>query len=115
MKAPEAASWWSDTDPGGVVDAVVAVEAVPAAFTVVAVEDEDAGAPVVADVDDDDVSAAADDVVDPPAAWPPPVFTPAVFPSCEQAAGTASASTTPSTVRIRRVIDGHHRPRARRS
>src|ERR1700704_1231722 len=55
MKAPEAASWWSDTDPDGVAGRVVTVEAgpepVPTAFTVVVVDNGDAGAPVVADVE----------------------------------------------------------------
>jgi hypothetical protein len=98
---------------------VAAVEAgpepVPAAFTVVAVDDGDAGATVAADVEDGDATVEDVDVVDPPAACPSPEFTPAVFPPCEQAPGTARASTTPSTVTIRRVIDGHHRPGARRS
>jgi hypothetical protein len=97
------------------VGAVVAVEVDPApvagVLTVVAVDDGDAGAPVVAEDDD---AAVDDDVVAPPAAWPaPPELTPAVFPPWEQAAGTASATTTPSTLRLRRVIEGHHRPRAR--
>jgi hypothetical protein len=82
-----------------------------AAFTVVAVEDGDVGAAVEPDDEEDPSAGAEDDVVDPAAAaWPGP---PDVFPPCEQAAGTASASTTPSTVPMRRVIDGHHRPRAR--
>jgi hypothetical protein len=64
----------------------------------------------VADDEDDASDGGGDDDVAPPAAWPAPAeFTPA-FPPCEQAAGTARASTTPSTVRMRRVIDGHDRP-----
>jgi hypothetical protein len=95
----------------------VAVEAGPdpAAdpFTVVTVEDGDVGAAVEPEVDDEEPSAGAeDDVVDPPAASPPEVA-PVVFPPCEQAVGTARASTIPRTVTMRRVIDGHHRPRAR--
>jgi hypothetical protein len=110
MKAPEAATWWSDTGPVGVV-AVVAVEAgpevAPVAFTVAAVVDDDpGGAPVVA-VE----PIADDDVVDAPAVGSPaPAFTPAAFLSCEQAAGTARASTTPNTGKIRRLIEGHPRP-----
>jgi hypothetical protein len=117
MKAPEAASRWSGTELDGVAGRVVGVAAGPdpavAAFTVVAVEDVDA--PVEPDVDEEDPSAGAEDeVVDPPVTWPaPPEFTPVVFPPCEQAAGTARASTRPSTVTMRRVIDGHHRARAR--
>jgi hypothetical protein len=95
----------------------VEVEAGPdpavTAFPVVAEGDVDAA--LEPEVDDEDPSAGADDdVADPPAACPPPPeFTPVLFPPCEQAAGTARARTTPSTVTMRRVIDGHHRARAR--
>jgi hypothetical protein len=97
----------------------VAVEAGPdpaaVPFTVVTVDDGDARAAVEPGEDDDDdpSTGSEDDVVDPPAACPPPEFTPVVFPPWEQAVGTARASTIPSTVTMRRVIDGHHRPRAR--
>jgi hypothetical protein len=95
----------------------VAVEAGPdpaVPFTVAAVDDGDAGAAVEPGEDDDDDASTGtgDDVVDAPAC-PPAEFTPVAFPPCEQAVGTARASTTPSTVTMRRVIDGHHRPRAR--